>query len=115
MIQYNTEGVDFTAIMSSQVTFTIGNQVESLVIPILSSNSTEINEEFTITLDEVILIHTNDSTLNISDCGTARLGLNPRVATITIVDDNGKITTNIMNSYYPIHVASSCCDWFPRH
>ena len=94
VIQHNfaTEGADFASITSSQVTFSAGNRIKSLTIPITSTNSTEGSEEFTVTLDEVILIHTNDSsTLNISEEGRVHIILNPRVASITILDDNCKL------------------------
>ena len=86
-----TDGRDFSAIASSQTNFTAGNQVRSLSIPIISTNSTESSEEFTITLDEVILIYTNNGTaVDLSEQERARLILNPRIANITILDDNGK-------------------------
>lgn len=59
----------------------------------MSSNSTESSEEFTVTLDEVILIHR--SILNLSGEERARLILSPRIADVKIIDDNGKV-----NDYY---------------
>ena len=88
---YTTEGTDFVAIASMEVTFTTGNRIKSLATPVISTNSTESSEEFTVTLDEVILIHTNSrTTQNLSEEESARLILNPRVADIIILDDNGK-------------------------
>ena len=81
---------DFGAITTSQVTFTASSRVESQVIPIIFSNSTESSEEFSITLDKVILMHTkNKSTPNLSNQERSRLFLNPRIADVTILDDNG--------------------------
>ena len=87
MIISYTEGTDFAAIASSQVPFAIGN---SLAIPIISSNSTESSEEFSVTLDEVVLIHTNNGTrVDLSDQERTRLILNPKRANVTIIDDSG--------------------------
>ena len=85
---YDTEGADFAAV-SSQVPFTVSNQSNSLAIPIIFSNSTESSEEFSVTLDEVILIHTNDRIrVNLSNQERARLILNPGKANVTILDDS---------------------------
>ena len=76
--------------MSSEITFTAVNQVKQLSIPIISTNSTESSEEFTVTLDKVMLVHSNTRiTVNVSDQESARLILNPRIANVTILDDNG--------------------------
>ena len=86
------EGRDFSALTSSQITFSAVNRVQRLAIPIIYTNSTEISEEFTVTLDEVILINTiNRTTVNLSEEESARLILNPRIASITILDDNGTL------------------------
>ena len=87
---YATEGTDFAALASLEVMFTAVNRVQRLAIPIISTNSTEGSEEFTVNLDEVILIHTNNrTTVNLSEEEGARLILNPRVTDIIILDDNG--------------------------
>ena len=100
MLDYNffaAEGTDFAAIASSQVLFTAGIRVNSLAIPIISSNSTESSEEFFVTLDEVVLIHTNNgSRVDLSDQERARLILNPRRASITILDDNSELSYSII-------------------
>ena len=88
---FATEGTDFAAIPSPEVTFTAGNRIKQLTISIMSSNSTERREAFTVTLDEVTLTHaSNKMPLNLSDQEQARLILNPRIASITILDDNGE-------------------------
>ena len=90
MIIFATEWADFAAV-SSQVLFTVSNQSNSLAIPIVFSNSTESSEEFYVTLDEVILIHTNNGTrVNLSDQERARLILNPMRANVTILDDSSE-------------------------
>ena len=77
---------------TSLVTFTASSRVKSQVIPIIFSNSTESSEEFSITLDNVILIHTKDKSMpNLSNQERARLILNPRIADVTILDDNGEL------------------------
>lgn len=55
------EGTDFAALASSEVTFTAGNQIKCLAIPIMASNSTESGEWFTVTLDEIIVIHASNA------------------------------------------------------
>ena len=76
---YTTEGDDFGAIDSSKVTFIVGNHVSSLIIPIISSNSTENSEEFTVTLDKVNLLN-RSIMLNLSEDERARIILNPGTA-----------------------------------
>ena len=71
---FTSEGEDFGAIASSEVTFTTDNRIKRLAIPIVASNSTKTSEWFTITLDEVILIHASNKTpLNLTDEERARL------------------------------------------
>ena len=87
------EGTDFAAIASSEITFNADSRIKHLAIPIISSNSTESREWFIVTLDEVIFIHMNNKTnLNLSDQERARLILNPRIANVTILDDNSEST-----------------------
>ena len=93
MFYFAIEGTDFAAITSSEITFTAGNQIKRLAIPIISSNSTESSEGFTVSLDEVFLIHANNKTLlNLSGQELAHLILNPRIANVTILDDNSELT-----------------------
>ena len=87
-LQYATEGEDFGAIASSEVTFIAGNRVNSVIIPIIPNNSTESNEEFTITLDKVILLH-GGIMLNLSEEERARLILKPGITVVKIIDDDG--------------------------
>ena len=85
---YITEGEDFGAIASSEVTFTVGNRVNSVTIPIIPNNSTESSEEFTITLDKIILL-SRSIILNLSEEERFRLILKPGIAVIKIIDDDG--------------------------
>ena len=77
--------------MLSQVTFTgDSSRVNRQIVPIISRNTTEFPEYFTVSLDEVALLTSNNySSLHLSDQERARLVLNPSVANITIVDING--------------------------
>ena len=87
---YTTEGTDFAVSVVSQVTFTGGNRVKSQIITIISGNSTEESEEFTVTLDKVILTNSvNGNTPNLTDQERVRLVLDSRVAKITILDNSG--------------------------
>ena len=76
----------------SQVTFTGGNRLKNLIIHIIADNSTEESEEFTVTLDRVILTNSvNGNTPNLTDQERARLILDSRAANIIILDNNGTI------------------------
>ena len=77
--------------MLSQVTFTgDSSRVNRQIVPIISRNTTEFPEYFTVSLDEVsLLISNNYSSLHLSDQERTRLVLNPSVANITVVDING--------------------------
>ena len=87
-----TEGIDFTVPEMSQVTFTSGNRLKSLIIHIITDNSTEGSKEFTVTLDKVILTNSvNGNTPNLTDQERARLILDSRAANIIILDNNGTI------------------------
>ena len=85
---YTSEGEDFGGIASSEVTFTAGNRINSVTITIIPNNSTESSEEFTITLDKIILLH-RGIMLNLSEEERARLVLNPGIAAVKIIDDDG--------------------------
>ena len=60
-------------------------------ISIVSDNSTEEREEFTVALESFTLIHSgNGSAVEVSEQEQARLMLRPPRAVITILDDDGK-------------------------
>ena len=89
-IFFYSEGTDFEELSSSEIAFTGSSRINSLSIPIISGSSTEDSEYFTVTLDTVILMHASNGTvLNLSEKERARLIKNPRMANVTIIDNNG--------------------------
>ena len=88
----HSDGTDFIALSSSAITFASSSRIDSLNILIISGSSTEDSEVFTVTLDAVILTHAgNDTILNLSEEERARLIKNPRMANVTIIDNNGNL------------------------
>jgi hypothetical protein len=74
-----------------------------VTVPIIPSNSTESSEEFTVTLDKIILLH-GSIMLNLSEEERDRLILKPGLAVVKIIDDDGKLTKLMiilaMHSFY---------------
>ena len=86
------EGTDFEALSSSEITFSSSSRINSLNVRIISGSSTEDSEQFTVTLDAVILTHASNGTiLNLSKEERARLIKNPKMANVTIIDNNGNL------------------------
>ena len=84
------------SINRSQATFTVGARVSTETISIVSDNSTEEREEFTVALESFNLIHLgNGSVVEVSEQEQSRLMLRPPRAVITILDDDGKSSVYI--------------------
>ena len=88
----STGGNDYLLINRLQVTFIGGARVRTETIFIVSDNSTEEREEFTLALESFTLIHVgNGSAVEVSEQEQPRLTLQPSRAVISILDDGKSV------------------------
>ena len=77
--------------MDQTISFTSANRIQDLTVQILSDNFTEFNENFTAVLSSVFLADTaGGAAIELTDQERARLIVNPDVAIVNILDDDGK-------------------------
>ena len=77
--------------MDQTISFTSANRLQDLTIQILSDDFTEFNETFIAILSSVFLADTaGGAAIELTDQERARLIVNPDLATVDILDDDGK-------------------------
>jgi hypothetical protein len=73
------------------ISFTNADRIRDLTVQILSDGFTEFNETFTAILSSVFLAGTaGGAAIELTDQESARLIINPDIATVDILDDDGK-------------------------
>jgi hypothetical protein len=73
------------------IPFTSANTIRDLTVQILSDGFTELNETFTAILTSVFLAGTaGGAAIDLTDQESARLIINPDIATVDILDSDGK-------------------------
>ena len=77
--------------MGQIISFTSANRVRDLTVQIVSDDFTEFNETFMAELTSVFLADTaGGAAIELTDQESARLIINPDIATVDILDDDGK-------------------------
>ena len=77
--------------MDQTISFTSGNRMQDLTVQILSDDFTEFNETFMAVLSLVFLADTaGGAAIELTDQERASLIVNPDMAIVNILDDDGK-------------------------
>ena len=77
--------------MDQTISFSSANRVQDFTVQILSDDFTECNETFIALLSSVFLADTaGGAAIELTDQESARLIVNPGLATVDILDDDGK-------------------------
>jgi hypothetical protein len=73
------------------ISFTSANTIQDLTVQTVSDDFTEFNETFTAVLSSVFLAGTaGGAAIDLTDQERARLIINADIATVDILDDDGK-------------------------